>query len=70
MAKPVTRSAPIRAAWRKGLSAGMRGLADAANPYLEDGQTVTDVKGWSRLYATTWHEGWVDGVAEAEARKA
>lgn len=62
MAKPETKSPPIKAAWRKGYSAGRRGLPESANPHLEDGIAVVDMRGWSRLYAQTWHDGWVDGV--------
>ena len=67
--KPDTKSAPVKAAWRKGLSAGMRGLDESHNPHLEEGQKIEDLKGWSRLYATTWHEGWVDGVAAKTERE-
>ena len=67
MARPQTKSPPIKAAWRKGFSAGRRGLQEAHNPHLEDGQAVGDVRGWSRLYAQTWHDGWVDGTTERVA---
>lgn len=63
MAKPDTKSAPVRAAYRKGLSAGRRGLLEASNPYLVKNlaDRIEDIHGWSRIYAQTWLEGWKDG---------
>lgn len=65
MAKPDTKSAPVRAAYRKGFSAGKRGLDKTANPYLakNEADKIEDIKGWSRLYAQTWDDGWTDGEA-------
>lgn len=61
--KPDTKSAPVRAAYRKGLSAGRRKIQRDANPYLvkNEADKIEDIKGWSRLYAQTWDDGWVDG---------
>lgn len=73
MPRPVTRSAPIRAAYRKGYSAGMRGVEETANPYVpkdhdhSSGEQAHDPKGWLGIYHRTWLSGWADGV---EARKA
>ena len=67
MVKPDTKSAPVRAAYRRGLSAGRRDLPkDTSNPYtgkekLIDGETVHVLVGWSLLYHNTWNEGWEDG---------
>lgn len=66
MSKPVTRSAPVRSAWRKGFSAGKRGLGRETNPYLvkNEAEKVEDMHGWSRIYAQTWDTGWEDGRDE------
>lgn len=67
MARPETRSAPVRSAWRKGFSAGRRDVARETNPYRRhEGEIreISDMIGWPRLYAQTWDDGWADGQAQ------